>query len=232
MVNNNMVTRAIRTGTAALAIATVVAAATACGEPEFTYVKNSGEQTYFKVPHEWHRIGEGDLEKLLIDEPAESATAELKRQLSWSVAYDAAASPSGAHLLSGVTTDEPIVYALVLQLTAGQRGTVSEDLLRDFFFPVTEDARKAAAEGGSQLRFFEKVGDEVLTPSANIRGVRVVFNYQLSGGVLHTFDETALVNNATDHIYVLLIRCSTRCYRQRADELNAIATSFTVRNRS
>jgi hypothetical protein len=237
MVNNkNMVTRAIRAGAAALAVAAVFAAATACGESKFTYVKNSGEQTYFRVPHEWHRIDESTLESLLIQEPDESLTAEIKRQLSWSVAYDAAADSSVTHLVTGGTTSQPIVYAEILQLTAQQQGAISLDLLRNYFYPVTQDAREAAAAaaavGGREPPFFELVSDEVLTPSKNIHGVRTVYNYELSGGVLHTFDLTALVNNATNHLYVLLIRCSTRCYRDRADELNKIATSFTVRNRS
>ncbi len=229
-----MVTRAIRFGAVALAAAAAVSVAAACGSPEFTYVKNSEEQTYFKVPDGWHRISEGALEEQFIAEPKESLTAEIKRQRSWSVAYDAAAPPSVSHLLSGQTTDEPIVYAEILQLSEEQQGVLSLDMMRDYFFPVTKDARDAvaAAGGGQQLGFFEPVSDEVLTPSTGIHGVRVIFDYRLAGGALHTFDQTALVNNSTNRLYVLLIRCSTRCYRQRADQLDTIATSFTVRSRS
>jgi hypothetical protein len=225
-------TRAIRATAAALAIATVFAAAPACGQPEFTYVKNSGEKTYFKVPHEWHQISERDLDEVVIAAPIQSATADLLRQRSWNAGYDAAEEPSAGHLYSGQTTDEPIAYVQVLQLDDDEQQSVSLDMLRDLFLPVTQGARQAAQTGGSPLGFFELVHDELLTPSDNLHGVRVVYNYQLPNGVLHTFDMTALVNNATDHIYMLLIRCSTRCYRDRAGELNTIATSFTVRNRS
>jgi hypothetical protein len=226
-----MSTRAIRAAAAVLAVAAVVAAATACGEPEFTYVKNSGEQTYFKVPHEWHHLSEGDLDDVVIAAPADSATADLQRDRSWNTAYDAADEPSAAHLLSAQTTDEPIVYAQVLRLDETTQGEISLDWLRNVFLPVTRAAREAASQGGATLGFFELVHDEVLTPSKNLHGVRVVYNYELPGGVLHTFDLTALVNNAADHVYTLLIRCSSSCYKDRAGELDTVATSFTVRNR-
>jgi hypothetical protein len=227
-----MLSRAIRAGVAALAVVTTLAGAVACGAPEFTYVKNSGEKTYFKVPHAWHKISEQDLDDLLIDEPAGSAVADLRRALSWSTAYDASAEPSATHLLSGQTTDDPIVYARILRLTATQRDAISLDALRNAFgLPVTDDARLATAEQGG-LTGFEALRDDVLTPSANIHGVRVVYNYLLPGGVLHTFDQTAYVNNAGDRLYLMVLRCSATCYKDRVDEFDKIATSFTVRNRS
>jgi hypothetical protein len=112
------------------------------------------------------------------------------------------------------------------------QGVVSLDWLRNSFLPVTpEETRKEAAQQIG-LGVFELVHDEVLTPSHNIHGVRVIYSYVLPSGVLHTFDLTALVNNAGNRVYTLLIRCSERCYGDRFDELNNIATSFTVRSRS
>lgn len=226
-----MLTTAFRATVALTALAAFSAVA-ACGTPEFTYVKNSGEQTYFKVPYEWHRIGEGDLDEMVISAPSESATADLQRGLSWNTAFDAANEPSVAHLVSGQTTDEPIVYAQVLRLDPDTQGRISLNWLRNSFLPVTPDEYREAAAQQLGLGFFELVHDEVLTPSDNVHGVRVVYNYLLPSGVLHTFDLTALVNNAGDRVYTLLVRCSTRCYRDRADELEAIATSFTVRSKS
>jgi hypothetical protein len=226
-----MLSRAIRAGVAALALVTTLSAAVACGAPEFTYVKNSGEKTYFKVPHEWQEISEKALDDAVISAPSESATADLIRERSWSVAYDAAAQPKPEHMFSWEVTDEPIVYAQVLQLSEEQRDAISLDLLRDSFLPVTAAARQAGAEELG-LTGFELIQDEVLTPSDNIHGVRVVYDYLLPSGVLHTFDQTFLVNNAGDRLYALIIRCSTRCYRDRAEELSKIAESFTVRSKS
>ncbi len=72
--------------------------------------------------------------------------------------------------------------------------------------------------------------DEVLTPANGLHGVREVFDYELASGVMHTFDETVLVNNDSSTIYLMIIRCSSSCYRERSTELDTIATSFTVRS--
>jgi hypothetical protein len=159
----------------------------------------------------------------------DSAIAKIRQQLWWSVAYDASADPTPDHLLTDDVTNEPIVYARVAQLTEAQQNAVSLDMLRNTFLPVTDDARQAAA-ATLPLTGFELVQDQVLTPSSGLHGVRVVYDYELGNDVLHTFDQTALVNNDGSKIYLLIIRCSASCYRERASELDAIAKSFTVRS--
>jgi hypothetical protein len=223
-----MLKRAIHVGATAIAVVAVVAGAAACAPPEYTYVKNSGAKTYFKVPHTWHQIGTDDLDAALSGTNPDSAAASIRQQLWWSVAFDASADPAPTHLLTNGVTDQPIVYARVAQLTESQQNAVSLDMLRDSFLPVTEDARQAAAEA-LPLEGFELLHDEVLTPANGLHGVRVVYDYELGFGVLHTFDLTALVNNDSSKLYLLIIRCSTSCYRERAGELDTIAKSFTVR---
>lgn len=224
-----MLKRAIHVGAAALTVTAVLAGAGACGAPEFTYVKNSGQKTYFKVPHEWHQIGTDALDDTLGGTNPESAKAEVRQQLWWSVAYDASEDPDPDHLLTNTPTLEPIVYARVAQLTEAQQNSMSLDTLRNAFLPVTADAREAAA-ASVPLDGFELVQDEVLTPANGLHGVRVVYNYELAGGVLHTFDQTALVNNDGSKVYLLIIRCTASCYRERSGELDSVASSFTVRS--
>ena len=223
-----MLKRAVRVGAVAIAVVAAILGAGGCGTPEFTYVKNSGQKTYFKVPHNWHQIGTESLDNVLSGTNPDSATRQLRQQLWWSVAYDASADPTPDHLLTDDVTTEPIVYARVAQLTESEQNAVSLDMLRNVFLPVTPDARQAAT--ALQLTGFELVHDEVLTPSSGLHGVRVVYDYELGNGVLHTFDQTALVNNDGSKLYLLIIRCSTSCYRARSSELSAIAKSFTVRS--
>jgi hypothetical protein len=221
-----MLKRAFHVGAAVLTAAAVL---TGCGAPEFTYVKNSGEKTYFKVPHEWHQIGTDNLDETLGGTSPESASSQVRKQLWWSVAYDAAPDPDSDHLLTSGVTTAPIVYARVAQLTEAQQNSISLDMLRNSFLPVTEDAREAAA-ASVPLDGFELLEDDVLTPENGLHGVHVVYDYELSAGVVHTFDQTALVNNDGSKLYLLIIRCSASCYRDRSAELGEIATSFTVRS--
>jgi hypothetical protein len=229
-----MFKRAIHVGTAAIALVVVVAGSGACAAPEFTYVKNSGQKTYFKVPHEWHSTVTKSLDDVLSGTNPDSANSQARQQQWWSVAYDADVDPAADHLISQSPTDQPILYARISPLSTAQQNEVSLDMLRNAFLPVTDDARQAAEEsagaGGTGLTGFELVNDQVLTPANGLRGVRVVYDYELGGGVLHTFDQTALVNNDGSKLYLLIIRCSTSCYRARSGELDTIAKSFTVRS--
>ena len=220
----------IRRILAAAVTALVAVGAGACGAPGYTYVKNSGEKTYFRVPTSWRQVDQAGLDFMTREENPDSATAQLRKRITWTVAYDADDTPTAAHLFSITTTDDPIAYAKVQHLAPDQSNVVSFDGLRNLFLPVTVTARSAAQEAGTLLPGFELLADDLVTPSAGVRGVRVVYNYELPNGVLHTFDQTALVNNDASVYYLLVIRCSSRCYRDRQAEIDAVATSFTVRS--
>jgi hypothetical protein len=198
-----------------------------CGEPAYTYIKNSGDHTYFKVPRNWHQVNRDELDDPFSSADPDSAQKQLEKRLIWSIAYDAAPIPAAAHMFS--SSDQPFVYSSVRPLTQSQQGGVSFDTLRNLVLPVTDARRQAAAQAGFNVDSFELLRDDVLTPGKGIRGIRVVYNYQFQG-VLDTFDQTAYVNDAASRMYFLLIRCSARCYRQRTAELDGIATSFTVRS--
>jgi hypothetical protein len=203
---------------------------TACGSPEFTYVQNSGEHTYFKVPADWREIDRAALDRVLAPEDPYSVAAQVRKKLVWSVAYDADPEPSPAHLFGAST--QPFVYASVRRLADSERGAISFNTLRNFILPVTAEARQTAKEAGVTLQDFELIRDEVLTPGEGIRGVRAVFNYRHPSGSLQTFDQTAYVTDDASRVYFLLLRCSARCYRQRGEELDTVARSFTVRSPS
>ncbi|WP_344084658.1 hypothetical protein [Luedemannella helvata] len=213
------------------ATAIIAAGIAACGAPDYTYVKNSGEKTYFRVPATWRQVDQAGLDYMTREDNPDSVSAQVRKRMTWSVAYDAHAEPTAAHLFSLTTTDEPIAYAKVVHLTEDQANLVSFDALRNLFLPVSDSARASAFEAGTLLPGFELLVDEVLTPSDGVRGVRVVYNYELPNGVLHTFDQTTYVNNDASVYYMLVIRCSARCYKARAGEIEGVATSFTVRSK-
>ncbi|GAA4683715.1 hypothetical protein [Phytohabitans rumicis] len=203
---------------------------TACGAPEYEYVKNSDHKTYFKIPSTWEKVNQDSLDEWAVGADPSSATAKIRDQLLWTVAYDADADdPAVSHVYGMLPTPKPVAWAKVEQLLPEQSDSVSFDALRNAVMPFTTDARDAATQAGSMLTDFEPLRDEVLTPEKGLHGVRVVFNYSLLGQ-LHTFDLTALVNDDASLLYMLFIRCTAKCYADRADELEGIVTSFTVRS--
>jgi hypothetical protein len=198
----------------------------ACGAPQYTYVKNSSDRTYFKVPSSWRAIDEKALEQL----SSGGSTASEKSD-TWAVAYDAADVPSPAHLVDK-DTSEPIVYASVQHVPEAARGQVSLDTLRDLLLPVTPAARDGAAAGSATFTDFNLVEETVLTSQPGLRGVHEVFQYRVQKGPLQTFDKTAYANNDASKVYVMLLRCSSECYKARRAELESVTASFTVQEGS
>lgn len=204
----------------------VIVTTAACGAPEYTYVKNSSDRTYFKVPASWRLIDEKALKQI----SGGGSTPSEDSDGTWAVAYDAADVPSPAHLVDK-DTSEPIVYASVQQVPEAARAQVSLDTLRDLLLPVTPAAREGAAAGSATFTDFNLVEETVLTPPG-FRGVHEVFQYRVQKGPLQTFDKTAYMNSDASKVYVMLLRCSSECYQARRAELESVTASFTVQEGS
>jgi hypothetical protein len=195
-----------------------------CGAPAYTYVKNSADHMYVKIPASWHSIDQDDLDDAIGLDPAESA----KSRGLWLQAYDAADTPSPLHLF-GASATEPAALVSVQQVPETSRGRLSLDGLRDLFFPVSPSARQQ--NQNPQLTGFGLMTDDVLTPGDGLRGVHTVFRYSLGGGPPQMMDQTAYLNDDASKVYVLLVRCSTTCYKDRHDEIGNVVSSFTIREK-
>ncbi|WP_051753383.1 hypothetical protein [Streptosporangium amethystogenes] len=211
-------------------VSTMVGGLTGCARAEFTYVRHDDGQTYFKVPAAWQKVDQTALDKATIGADLESATAQLRKQLIWSTAYDAHSKPSPDHLLGYGTEDEPFVFARIAKLLPEEQDALSLNSMRNSVLPVTETVRKEYAEiPGYPLKDFELLADEVLQPGDGLRGVHVRFNYAIEGAGTETFDLTSYLAQDGKQISTLLIRCSAACYRKRAGEFDRIAQSFKVK---
>jgi hypothetical protein len=196
-----------------------------CSAPEYTYVTNSTDRTYLRVPHSWHEIDGKALGDAIGLDPTDEGTAGG----FWLEGYDADATPSPDHLL-GQHSAAPAVFIGVRDVPEGARGQISLDLLRDLFRPVSPAAREEAAMNpGSPLTGFALISDEVLTPAKGLHGVHVVYRYRISGGPAQVFDQIVYVNDDASKLYMFYVRCSTDCYQQRKQEIGNVVSSFTVR---
>jgi hypothetical protein len=229
------------------AVALTLVAATACGQPEHRYITNKAEGIYIKVPRHWNQIDQAEFDAEEIGDPF-SLDGQIKRALTWGVAFDAADPPTLAHLPAGSDSAEPLVFLKVVNLAQWDlpplesaealknmkalRANMSLDILRNSFLPTTEDRRAtigASGELGAKLvKSFELLRDEEVTPGKGLYGVRSVYNYKI-GTQLETFDVTALVDDKHSRFYLLVVRCTAMCYVQRHAELNDVVNSFTVR---
>ncbi len=193
-----------------------------CAAPQYTYVANNGDGTYFKVPYGWHKISDSSLS-------AELQKATGSSGGGWTVAYEAGQEPTAGDFLS-FGTSQPFVFAEVGQLNSTASNALSYDNLRDFFLPVTSSGRQAATQEGFPLTGFKQLRDQTLTPAQGVHGVRETFDYTYTGGITDTFDEEALTNADQTVVYLLVLHCTTSCYSHDQTEINDVMSSFTIRS--
>jgi hypothetical protein len=189
-----------------------------CVAPQYTYVTDSADSAYFKVPPSWRQVSQSTLQA------AEGPSSQEGSYL-WSRAYDDSAKPSINNVFS--SSETPVAYASVLGLSAAERNGVSFNSMRDLLLPVTSTARSAASAAHEQLSGFASLSDQVITDNHNDRGIREIFDYDL-GTTLETFDLTVLANSATTKLYFLLVHCSATCFASDYNQIATVVGSFTV----
>ena len=191
---------------------------TGCVAPQYTYVTDSADSAYFKVPPSWRQVDQSTLQ-------AAEGTSSQEGAYLWSRAYDDAAKPSINNVFS--SSASPVAYASVLSLSSAERSDVSFNSMRDLLLPVTATARKAAAANHETLSGFASLADQVISDGHNDRGIREIFDYDL-GVTPETFDLTVLTNSSTTKLYFLLVHCSANCFAKSYKQIAAVVGSFTV----
>jgi hypothetical protein len=201
------------------ALVIVGCAAAGCSlAPQYTYVSDSADNAYFKVPPSWHQVPESSLQS------AEGSSSQEGSYL-WSEAYDANTKPSVDHVFAA--TEKPVVYASVIGLSSTEQSSISFNSMRDLLLPVTAAARKAAAANHEELEGFQSLSDQVITDGNHNRGIREIFDYDL-GTSPETFDLTVLTNSATTKLYFLLVQCTETCFASDYKQISDVVNSFTV----
>jgi hypothetical protein len=198
--------------------------AAGCASPSYSYVTNAKDRVYFKVPAAWHRIDQKTLDEHAASGLSASEAAALKAS-TWSVAFDAAARPSIAHLFAS-STSNPVAFSRVVRISPDNRSAITLDFLRDAFLPITATARAQAATNGSLVPPADIRSDKVINRDG-FRGVHTVFRISL-GGPIETFDQVAYMAHDHSRVYSLVIRCAQACYSDRFNELDPVVRSFTV----
>ncbi|SDF45176.1 hypothetical protein [Pseudonocardia oroxyli] len=217
--------RPVLLGAAVVAVVAALTLLVGCGAPSWTYVTNSADRTYLKVPTSWKQVDPAQVASQLGVESADDSSQGV-----WIEAYDSDAQPSLNHII-GEAAESPAILVTVQPIPEESRGQISLDTVRDFIYPVSQSARQQMQLGGaaSGLTGFTLLGDEVLTPGDGIRGVHSVFSYRVNGGEPQIFDQTGYLNDDASKLYLALARCSVDCFEKRQSEIDGVVSSFTVR---
>jgi hypothetical protein len=216
--------RTVRTGTLLLVATLLAGLLTGCAQPSRHYATNKADGVYFSLPHGWKKISQ---KELATQESLSTASGAAERAASvhWQEAYVVDSTFDAKQVLSLKTPNTPIVYARVRSLLPEEINSVSYNSLRDLVVPLTGWVNGTVKSPALDIA----VDEERVEKGA--RGVHSVFTFGNIDGSSQTIDQTSLLS--TDHtiIYVLMIRCSSKCYQKNRSALEKIAASYTVRGK-
>jgi hypothetical protein len=200
----------------ALALVAIVAG---CFSSKYSYVNNSAEGTFFKVPSGWkvYRLTEAEKEGRPPSLPSSVETV-------WHVAFDASTHPDQAHLQELPPADL-VGEVQILALSPSANDSVSATVLRQNLFgvdPVLQDPGLPAK--------WELVSYAPIQSASGVVGSRAVINVPIEGepGKFVTLDGSELLDQSTGRAYLLLMRCESQCYLNQQKSVDEIATSWKV----
>ena len=213
-----------------LALLGVVGALTvgtvACSSSGYTYVKNSGQGAYFKVPDGW-KLYKIDPNALPEDRPFPDTAGQTTTPGPWRIVFDADQKPDVNHF----TEDIPaavVGQAEISPIGESVRDQVSNVDLRALALDGTADPIAMYQQGSTDI---EIVKYEALTTHDGLRGNRIVLNKLINGSYV-TIDQIALVDPGTTTLYRFLVKCSSKCYLQHRSEIDAVVDSWQIRKKS
>lgn len=215
----------VRTGLALGGTLLVSVMLTSCVSPSFTYVADSGNNTYFKVPYGWQQVAPTDLCTEL-----KAISGATSCPTSWTIAYEAGQGKPIARDFLSAKVSRPFVFAEVTPYNSQTGTPLTDETLRDFFLPVTAAARAQFAAAGTPLTGFRQIRDSTIKSRGGVHGVRETFNYSFPGQGADTFDEVAMTNSAGTIVYFIVVHCTQSCYSQEKIAFDDVVSSFIVRS--
>lgn len=197
-----------------------------CAAPQYTYVTDSSDLTYFKVPHDWSKLTPAAL-CTAVEQYYTADTCPTR----WTTAYYGGQDPSASDF-SGLNLSQPFVYAGVAPNAEASESDapLTDQELEDEFMPVSASTRATAAKNGYALTDFRQLASSTVKISGGFWGVHEVFDYSVPSGATDTFNEVVLTNSASTQVYLLILHCTSSCYQQNQTAIDAVMSSFTVRS--
>ncbi len=193
-----------------------------CAAPTQKYGASKEQGVFFTVPVSWHEISGKELNRQESLSTAVGA-AEKLALVKWQEAFSASPKLGAKDVFSFSSHESPIAFARVRLLFPDEVNAVSYNSLRNVIVPLTDWVNFPT----KTTPVFDILDDyEVIEKGA--RGVRTIYSFT-EQGKSQTVDQTAMVSEDRQTIYVFVVRCSSACYKKRKSEITKVADSFTVR---
>ncbi len=200
-----------------IAVAVAALALSACAAPTHQYINADALGMYFALPASWTEVSNKQLATAQQgwNDDAGNVFLQTKRwQGAWS------ATPVDANAVFTATPGNvPIVYAFVRDLISQEQqgiGTNVSAALRDLVLPATAIVDAGVPVEAERLK------------QAGFTGLRQTATY-VSGGAMQTTEVVSMLNPQRSRVFVLVARCSVRCFTNHADEVRDIIDSLTFK---
>jgi hypothetical protein len=190
----------------------------ACGESAHRYIANTDEKVYVRVPRDWNEVefSTSDPDRL------EGLTSQA------TVVWRAGATTDGDPEPNKVSSEEPLVFTAVYELSGQLNQQMSASLARLAASPTGFDPVLPSDDSQSQQV-------EVLTYQPldfeGINGSRIIFRMRESSSKpwKAVYDVSAAYDSKKFRLYVLQVGCSAACYELNKSTISAIADSWLVK---
>ena len=205
---------------AAIALVAAAALLSSCASTGYHYVKNSSDKTYFKVPESW-KLFDQDAVLKVTGKGLSSSQLDAIRNLNWEVRFDSNPKPSLRHFTpSKFDLRYPIGIAEVDGLLQDAADHIALVDLRGLYFNIDS----ALQSGQGSVVTYEPVEFD-----GGFHGVHIVADIVDNGKPI-TFNEKAVLDQATSKVYAVVVFCGAKCYEDNQTMIERIINSWTIRN--
>lgn len=209
----------------------------ACSAPQYEYVRNTEARTAFRIPTAWAVFEESTIS-------GTDSTADTPDTIDWLVGIDADPKPNIANVYpSRFATDHPQGIAAVLSLTGESRDMTSFQALRNLLVPIDQIRDEVGTDAVRILLYDDLVVRD------GYRGLHMVIQVQESAltagstqgagegsgdgagflsGTYVQMNQILLLDDTTQHAYVLALLCSADCYARDRGDIESAIDSWTV----
>lgn len=189
-----------------------------CSAPTRQYIAADAYGMFFALPAEWSPVSSRQLRE------AQSGWTDdvgdvFQQTLLWQGAWTAGGANAN-EVFAAAAPDQPVAFAFTRELlTVEQQGAADTDInvaLRDLILPAT-----SIQDAGADLQT-ERIARD------GFRGIHQFATYP-SGGRTNTTEVLSVLAPAQDRVYVLVVRCTDRCFDDNSGTINAIFDSLTFK---
>jgi len=211
----------------------VLALLASCSAPEYKYVRNTEARTAFRVPTPWTVFDESQISG--VDSPTDTPD-----NVDWLVGIDGDPAPQLGHIFpTSFATDHPQGVAAVLTLTGESRDAASLGALRNLIIPVDQIRDDVGTDAVRILTYDDRMVRD------GYRGLHMIVQVQTAAlaadaasqdgdgpgflaGEYVQLNQIALLDDSTEHAYILALLCSADCYARNRSDIESAIDSWTV----